>query len=682
MIEDADSEKLKYLKNIIFLNIQRKEMIELAKDSIKGQKPIKCKLVNKDIINDYLRERISFEIYFDLDTYKIKNNLKNYSELYNQNHINKIIKEKYDKINDINLEDKYLNPGLLIAEESKLHVIEYPSNFFILRESVFNEIINITESVLVEFKTYDALIGEEGIFILDEKPNETNEFKFIIYYIKEIQEDEENNINKIILLKKKPKENLDKYLELAKYKNKSGYFNVIDDGKIIGKYLNIIKNTNYQYRESNIDCLIQSRMRIEVNNLEKNLNSFDLFLPHIIISLLNVEKLKQYFLNKEKIYEKNELFKIFINIIKKLDSDKYDFDSEMKNFINKVHERNLYEKLEISENKKEICKNLINLLLDEFQNELNKQKEKNEISIFDIFNGIKNVNSIQISFNNIMDLKYKSQGCDDTDFISSIYNYRKEENIHSFPEVMILSVYDKSNFNIPIEFQIKPSETEIEEKKYILRSSISFLEDNMSSIIRNKNIEKFYKLKITGENAIGKEEINDMMDISKGFIFLYEGEKIDNKKEEGNTNHNKNEQHSIDNKNDANQTNKDNNNKYKGYNKIYYNCQIIKKNNNLNNKIINNDNNDYNKNNFNNNYNLSNNYNNYINYNNNFSNYNTNNNNNNYNNNCTNYNNYNTYNYSNYNNNYFNNSYYTNMNNNNSDFMLNNQGKKNNNFYH
>jgi hypothetical protein len=293
-----------------------------------------------------------------------------------------------------------------------------------------------------------------------------------------------------------------------------------------------------------------------------------------------------------------------------------------------------------------------------------------------------------------MDIKYKPQEYNDTNFISSIYNYRKEENIHSFPEVMILSVYDKSNFNIPSEFQIKPSETEIEEKRYILRSSISFLGDNMASFIRNKDIEKFYKLKITGENAIGKEEINDMMDISKGFIFLYEGEKIDNKKEEGNTNHNKNEQHNIDNKNDTNQTNKDNNNnKYKGFNKIYYNCQSSKTNHNLNNKIINNDNNDYNKNNFNKYYTLMNNYNNYINnntnYNNNFSNYNTsftnynnnNFNNTNYNNNCTNYNNCNNNNYFNYNNNYFNNSNYTTVNNNNSDFMLNNQGRKNNYFY-
>jgi hypothetical protein len=144
-------------------------MIELTKYSIKGQKPIECKLVNKDIINDYLREGISFEFFFDLDTYKINNNLKNYSELYNENHINKIIKEIYGKINDINLSDKSINPGLLIAEDLKMHDIEYPSNFFILRKSVFEEIVNMRESVLVELKTYNVLIGEEGIFIWEEK---------------------------------------------------------------------------------------------------------------------------------------------------------------------------------------------------------------------------------------------------------------------------------------------------------------------------------------------------------------------------------------------------------------------------------------------------------------------------------------------------------------------------------
>jgi hypothetical protein len=47
MIEDADPVKLEYLKNIIFLNIQRKEMIELLKYSIKGQNLLNANYLTK-----------------------------------------------------------------------------------------------------------------------------------------------------------------------------------------------------------------------------------------------------------------------------------------------------------------------------------------------------------------------------------------------------------------------------------------------------------------------------------------------------------------------------------------------------------------------------------------------------------------------------------------------------------
>ena len=389
----SDPEKLKYLRNIIFLNIQKKEMIELTKNSIKGQEPIKCKLINKDIINEYMNDSISNQIYLDLEKYKINKKIDNYSELYDEIHIKNIINEKKKKINDIDLADKFFNPTLLMVEYSKTNNIEYPFNFFIIRTSVFDQIMGVVGSVLVEFKTYDVLIGKEGIFIWDEKPNEINGFKFIIYYIKDIKTDEEYTINKIILLKEKTTkyiENLDKYLKLTELKEKSGYFNIIDDGKIIGKYLNIIKNINFQYRESKI---------------EKKSQDFDsyiqAFLPYILLSLSSINKLNQYFLNKENINEKNDLIKTFINIIKKLASNKDDLVSDIYDFIDIFNKRNLFEKFEMPENKKDIWEIFINLLLDEFQKEL-KKKEKNKI--FDIFNGIQKINSTEKSFKT-MDIK-------------------------------------------------------------------------------------------------------------------------------------------------------------------------------------------------------------------------------------------------------------------------------------
>ena len=133
--------KKKYLRNIIFLNIQKKEMIELTKNSIKRKKPIPCKLVNKHIINDYINEGISNLIYSYLDAYKINYKINNYIELHDEKHINHIIKANYHKIKDIDLENKFFNPGLIMEEYSKLKNIEYPSNFFILRKFIFDEII-------------------------------------------------------------------------------------------------------------------------------------------------------------------------------------------------------------------------------------------------------------------------------------------------------------------------------------------------------------------------------------------------------------------------------------------------------------------------------------------------------------------------------------------------------------
>ena len=684
MSETLDQEKEIYLRNIIYLNIQKKEMIELTKNSIKGQEPIKCKLINKDIINEYMNDSISNQIYLDLEKYKINKKIDKYSELYDEIHIKNIINEKKKKINDIDLADKFFNPTLLMVEYSKTNNIEYPFNFFIIRTSVFDQIMGVVGSVLVEFKTYDVLIGKEGIFIWDEKPNEINGFKFIIYYIKDIKTDEEYTINKIILLKEKTTkyiENLDKYLKLTELKEKSGYFNIIDDGKIIGKYLNIIKNTNYQYRERKID-LEESKMKAEILNLEKKSQDFDsyiqTFLPYILLSLSSINKLNQYFLNKENINEKNDLIKTFINIIKKLASNKDDLVSDIYDFIDIFNKRNLFEKFEMPENKKDIWEIFINLLLDEFQKEL-KKKEKNKI--FDIFNGIQKINSTEKSFKT-MDIKGSAIGNIPQNLGRLIDLYKTEENVESFPKVMIIFIYDERDLIlIPREFKLEPSKNENEIKIYKLRSFISLSDsENVESIVRNKNSDDFYKLKIlTEENKIKKEKIED---ISKGFIYFYEIEQTVNNENINKNKINNNNQKDINNinlnkNNNINNINNNINNNYQ-YNNICNNLNnnlvnynnIVYNNNNNNNRQNNNNNINYNNNN---NYNIKNNNNN-INYNNN-NNINYNNNNNiNYNNN--NYNNYSNNNY--YNNNNNKNNYYNNINNNNNNYYNNNS----NNNYH
>mgnify|MGYP006988953978 CR=1 FL=1 len=92
--------------------------------------------------------------------------------------------------------------------------------------------------------------------------------------------------------------------------------------------------------------------------------------------------------------------------------------------------------------------------------------------------------------------------------------------MHDQPPIISIAL---NNFiNIQPEFKLKPSENVKEEKKYTLRSSISNLDNNAVSIVRNKNTNDFYKLMINNENEIEKEKIED---ISRGFIYFYEIEK-------------------------------------------------------------------------------------------------------------------------------------------------------------
>ena len=65
--------------------------------------------------------------------------------------------------------------------------------------------------------------------------------------------------------------------------------------------------------------------------------------------------------------------------------------------------------------------------------------------------------------------------------------------------------------------------------------------NKLASIVRNKNTNEFYKLMITDKNKIEKEKIEDIRDISQGYIYFYEIEESDNKNENLNNSNNINE---------------------------------------------------------------------------------------------------------------------------------------------
>ena len=194
-----------YIKNSIYLNLQKKELSELMskpmKEENKMPKQYKLKLINKDIINGYLDPQLNEKII------QILNNQNKKTSEFNDQDINNIIK-------NINVENKKDRESLveeltlefLFPEELKVNNLKFPTNFYIITEERFNKIFGNMKN-LTDFKTYNAYLGKEGIFmwivgdmISIESEGQTKDNKKALYYI-ENNDIDDLNINKIILYK-------------------------------------------------------------------------------------------------------------------------------------------------------------------------------------------------------------------------------------------------------------------------------------------------------------------------------------------------------------------------------------------------------------------------------------------------------------------------------------------------
>jgi len=81
---DNTNKKKQYIKNSIYLNLQKKEISELMSKS-KNKDKYKLKLINKDIINGYLNPQLNEKIM------KILNNQNKKASEFNDKDINNII---------------------------------------------------------------------------------------------------------------------------------------------------------------------------------------------------------------------------------------------------------------------------------------------------------------------------------------------------------------------------------------------------------------------------------------------------------------------------------------------------------------------------------------------------------------------------------------------------------------
>ena len=184
-----------YIKNSIYLNLQIKEIHELTSQPI--SKIYKIKLINKDIIDGYLDEKLNEEI----KSFLSKEGKK--ASEFNDQDINNIINSIITKEKEFTFEKEELILDFLFPEELKIYKFEFPNDFFIITEERFNKIFE-NEDNLTDFKTYNAIFGKSGIFMYIEgdmvwSEEEMIEYKKVMYFI---GNNNDLKIDRIFLYKK------------------------------------------------------------------------------------------------------------------------------------------------------------------------------------------------------------------------------------------------------------------------------------------------------------------------------------------------------------------------------------------------------------------------------------------------------------------------------------------------
>jgi len=555
-MDNINKEK-EYIKNLIYLNLQKKEISELMSKPIWKDK-YKVKLMNKDIINCYLDPQLNEKI---MQFLNIQN--KKASEFNDQdinNIINNIIK---DNKKDKEFIVKELILDFLIPEEFKVKSLEHPINFYIITEERFNKIFE-NKSNLTDFKTYNAYLGKEGIFMWiegDMISNEINEDEWLTKYYKKVMYYIENNnnddlkINKIFLYKNEEvlEEQLKIIIQVGKYKyfeerniikNKLGkFFNIINDGNIIGQYINILKKGNEskegkedkKEQEGNTLPLesVYERVRIEneIESIKEKEGLTDLFLPHLLICFSKIKKLKKGL----ELEQKNKgLLNSLYEIIKSLDNNQNSKDiySKINDFENQFVKKELLHKFSFpNDNKNEVFKYLIEMLLNELHQEiyvedkLNPKEKfedlKNSTFIFNLFFGLKIIKGKEVIFNTI-DINTGDTGNIEIKIEKLLYHYKfkSEELVKYFPNVLILLIVDNNKLlTLPKELNIDYDNKLI--NKYALRSCIQMDAQSFISFILNDERQDYSKVSFDNEKQIISFENSNIDEINASLSDSY-----------------------------------------------------------------------------------------------------------------------------------------------------------------
>ena len=314
---------------------------------------------------------------------------------------------------------------------------------------------------------------------------------------------------------------------------------MINDGNIIGEYINVTKNIKEkktQLSKSVYEPIEDKRMKIEIERIEEKEHIIKIFLPYLLICFSKIKKLKKG-LELEK---KNKgLLKILLEIIKSVDNNKIDdIGKKIINFENELKKKEFIYKLScLYDNRSEVFKNIIEMLLNEFHQEiyvedkLNPKEKfedlKNSTFIFDLFFGLRKINKKEVFFNAI-DLNTNDTGNEEVKIEDLLIHYKfKEELVLFFPNVLILLIIDNNKLlklliELNLEFDNKDN------NKYKLKSCIQMSDQFFSFILNDKNdfskvsfdYDKDNNILTKFENS-NIDEINEKM--SESFnIFFYE----------------------------------------------------------------------------------------------------------------------------------------------------------------
>ena len=398
------SNEILNLKKMISVYLQINEINALLTKNIKEDEFTKNKqyyLINKDIVSFYLNSK-------EIEEYTKNQTLDNFNQNLNE------ISEKINNDKNIKCEiPNNINMLLNDIEKLKIDNKEFLYNFFIVRKDVLEilldksnkdnndeENINDNNAIFEGFVPYNILIGIEGIYIWNKenKVNQDNkENKEIVVHFLDVEKLESNlqnfRLKRVYIFNTEEvfnnelKNNIlgKSIFEYISSRNiitsKNIVLNLIDNGNVIGEYINIMRGENFHDNSGgNIEGeKIKSRFDSFVEDIEKNI---DEFLIAFLVNCYYIEELR------EEVYKNNSIDKNDT-----LTSKLREFFLEFENNKNTEIQINNFIKLFKTKFSEELLqfnpKKIINPIIIKVMSIIYEENESNE-KILELFFGDKN----------------------------------------------------------------------------------------------------------------------------------------------------------------------------------------------------------------------------------------------------------------------------------------------------